>query len=81
MSHRDLVQQALRLLTHPIETGEAKEALTPQQGIDHDHAPKDSTIQAGDWIEWQRSGTVQQGLVDFLHDDADGHTVGFRDIG
>ena len=30
------------------------------------------TIQAGDWIEWQRAGMVQQGLVDFLHDDADG---------
>ena len=30
------------------------------------------TIQVGDWIEWQRTGTVQQGTVDFLHDATDG---------
>jgi hypothetical protein len=30
------------------------------------------TIQVGDWIEWRRIGTVQQGLVDFIHDATDG---------
>jgi len=31
-----------------------------------------SIVQTGDRIEWQRAGTAQQGLVDFLHCDADG---------
>jgi hypothetical protein len=30
------------------------------------------TLHPGDRIEWQRAGTAQQGLVDFLHCDADG---------
>ena len=35
------------------------------------------TVQVGDQIEWQRAGTVQHGLVDFLHQDADGVTWAF----
>jgi hypothetical protein len=31
-------------------------------------------IYPGDRVSWQRRGTVQQGCVDFLHDDADGTT-------
>ena len=70
MSHHDLVQRALRLLTHPIEMGEAKEALRPQQG--GNHALKDSTVHPGDQITWTRAdGTTQTGVVDDLHmDDA-----------
>lgn len=30
------------------------------------------TVNPGDRIKWQRAGTSQQGLVDFLHCDADG---------
>lgn len=42
--------------------------------LKHLNQPTDtgSTIQAGDRIEWRRAGTVQHGLVDFLHEDADG---------
>lgn len=31
-----------------------------------------STIQVGNRIAWDRAGTMQQGLVDFLHEDVDG---------
>lgn len=30
------------------------------------------TLHPGDTITWQRAGTVQHGLVDFLHEDTDG---------
>lgn len=42
--------------------------------LKHLNQPTDTgpTIQAGDRIEWQRAGTVQHGLVDFLHEDVDG---------
>jgi hypothetical protein len=31
-------------------------------------------IQIGDRVSWRRRGTVQEGFVDFLHDDPDGTT-------
>jgi hypothetical protein len=53
--------------TQPIETVKAEEALKQQKALD-----PSPTIQPGDRIEWERAGTAQQGLVDFLHCDADG---------
>jgi hypothetical protein len=53
--------------TQPIETVKAEEALKQQKALD-----PIPTIQPGDRISWLRAGTVQQGFVDFLHDDADG---------
>lgn len=44
----------------------------PIPSIDMGKAAASSTIQPGDRIEWRRAGTVQHGLVDFLHEDADG---------
>jgi hypothetical protein len=54
------------------ERTQPEEALTPQQALDE--AP---AVHPGDWIEWQRAGTVQQGFVDFLQCDADGTTWAF----
>ena len=70
--HHDLVQQALQLLTHPIKTSKAKEALQSRQGIDHDPAPKYATIQAGATITWTKAGVLQIGVVDFMHIDETG---------
>jgi hypothetical protein len=49
--------------------------LTPQQALDE--AP---AVHPGDWIEWQRVGIVQQGVVDFLHVETDGVTWAFVTI-
>ena len=54
------------------ERTQPEEALTPQQAI-----AQASPVHPGDRIEWQRLGTVQQGTVDFLHDDPDGTTWAF----
>jgi hypothetical protein len=75
--HHDLVQQALQLLTHPIKTSEAKEALQSRQGIEHDPATKDGTIQAGATITWTKAGVVQTGVVDFMHIDEVGAVWAF----
>ena len=75
--HHDLVQQALQLLTHPIKTSKAKEALQSRQGIDHDPAPKYATIQAGATITWTKAGVVQTGVVDFMHIDETGRPWSF----
>lgn len=48
--------EALKLLD---KAGDKVRAITP-------------VIHSGDLIEWQRAGTVQHGLVDFLHEEADG---------
>ena len=76
VTRHDLVQRALQLLTQPPERIQPKEAVRPQQASD-----QANTVHPGDWIEWQRAGTVQRGIVDFLHEDADGTTWAFVTIG
>jgi plastocyanin len=62
----------------PIETVKAEEVLRQQQKA-LDPIP---TIQPGDRIEWQRADlTVQHGIVDYLHTDADGQQWAFVSIG
>jgi hypothetical protein len=40
------------------------------------------TIQPGDRIEWQRADcSIQKGVVDLMHVDADGHIWAFVNIG
>jgi hypothetical protein len=58
--------------TQPIESVKTEEAFRQHQAL-----AQIPTIQAGDRIEWQRAGTAQQGLVDFLHCDADGRMWAF----
>jgi hypothetical protein len=50
----------------------AKEALRQQKALDP--VP---TIQPGDRITWDRAGSVQTGLVDFVHVDVDGTAWAF----
>lgn len=54
----------------------AKEALRQQQALD-----PSPTIQAGDQIAWDRAGTMQTGVVDYLYTDSAGVTWAFVTIG
>ena len=59
--------------TQPIETVKAEETLNPQKALDPIPA-----LQPGDRIERERADlTVQHGVVDSLHTDADGRVWAF----
>jgi hypothetical protein len=63
--------------TQPIETVKAEKALKQQKALD-----PIPTIQPGDRIEWERADlTVQHGIIDYLHTDADGQQWAFVSIG
>jgi hypothetical protein len=59
--------EALKLLAKA--PGKVREATG---SVDIEEMKLTWALAPGDRIEWQRAGTAQQGLVDFLHCDADG---------
>jgi hypothetical protein len=73
MNHDDLVQRALQLLAQPIGTVKP----TKQQKV----LKPIPSVQPGSQITWHRAGKVQQGVLDYLHADADGTHWAFVSIG
>jgi hypothetical protein len=71
MMNNDLVQRALALLSQPTERVKPQETLK-QQALTQ-RPDTGSTIEAGSCIVWTRGdGSIQTGVVDYLHVDDTG---------
>jgi hypothetical protein len=73
MNHDDLVQRALQLLTQPTESAKPMKQ--------HQVLKLIPSVQLGSLITWQQGGKAQQGMVDYLHTDADGTHWAFVILG